>query len=312
MDAALRGQKAPSEWSFVSYKASEGANGAGTYYVDRLQPEAPGNAYVLSATPNTGPHQLTRTVGWRTSGVKINSTAKIIGPPSTLNARPSHMKRASSRQDRARGSEGELAKFAAKFLRGRLEGFEKDMTICLTGIPDPRRAGKTHAYFPALMACCSMLEYVACFYRGPSRSKKTTFIADWRDIARFLNAFIPGVYQDDAVRVLHEFLRNAVAHRSIASGVWVDEDERNEGRRVVWKIYEDFDGPAIQIRKDAGTIKRDSLWECPYTHRVHIRLGSLSRDISTSIRNYIVELEESALLQEKFEKCLRYLYPVDA
>ncbi|MGF6874994.1 hypothetical protein [Paraburkholderia sp. MM5477-R1] len=223
------------------------------------------------------------------------------------------MKSAKSKQSRARGSEGELATFAPRFLRGRLKGYQKDMKICLTGIPDPERPGKeTHAYFPALMACCSMLEYMACFYRGPGRDTGNTFKAGWRDIARFLKKFLPGVYDDDAVRVLHEFIRNAVAHRSIPSGVWIDEDKRNAGRRLVWRIYEDFDGPAIQIKEHAGTLTRDSPWECPHTHRVHVRLGKFSDDISTSIENYIVELERSAELQEKFEKCLRYLYPTDA
>ena len=224
----------------------------------------------------------------------------------------SSMKGASAKQTRARGSEGALAKFAPRFLRGRLDGFQKDMKICLTGIPDPKRRGKeTYAYFPALMACCSMLEYMACFYRGPSRNTRNTFIAGWRDIADFLNRFRPGVYDEDAVRVLHEFIRNAVAHRSILSGVWVDEDKRNAGRRLVWSIYEDFDGPAIQITAHTGTIKRDSLWACPYTHRVHVRLGTLLSDISECINAYVAELEYSADLQNKFERCLRYLYPID-
>lgn len=225
----------------------------------------------------------------------------------------SSMKRASAKQTRARGSEGALAKFAPRFLRGRLDGFQKDMKTCLTGIPNPKRRGKeTHAYFPALMACCGMLEYMACLYRGPSRNTRNTFIASWRDIAGFPNRFVPGVYDEDAVRILHESIRNAVAHRSILSGVWVDEDKRNAGRRLVWSIYEDFDGLAIQIEAHSGTIRRDSLWECPYTHRVHVRLGTLSNDISEAINAYIAELECSADLQNKFERCLRYLYPIDA
>jgi hypothetical protein len=153
---------------------------------------------------------------------------------------------------------------------------------------------------------------MACFYRGPSRATKNTFIASWRDIAGFLNKFVPGVYEEDAVRILHEFIRNAVAHRSILSGVWVDEDKRNAGRRLVWSIYEDSDSPAIQIKAHNGTIKRDSPWECPYTHRVHVRLGTLSNDVSEAINAYIAELEYSADLQNKFEQCLRYLYPIDA
>ena len=53
-----------------------------------------------------------------------------------------------------RGTADDQAKFATDFLKGRLAGFEKDMRICLTGIPSEVRSGLTHAYFPALGTCC--------------------------------------------------------------------------------------------------------------------------------------------------------------
>lgn len=49
-----------------------------------------------------------------------------------------------------RGAGGDIAKFAPEFLKARLQGFEKDMRIYLTGRPSDDRAGLTHAYFPTL------------------------------------------------------------------------------------------------------------------------------------------------------------------
>ena len=84
----------------------------------------------------------------------------------------------------------------------------------------------------------------------------------------------------------------------------------NEGTVRLWDIAT---GRELRtIKAHTGTIKRDLLWECPYTHRVHVRLGTLLNDISEAINAYIAELEYSADLQNKFERCLRYLYPIDA
>src|SRR5262245_23727859 len=75
-----------------------------------------------------------------------------------------------------RGSADHIAEFAPKFVRGRLRGFEKDMWICLkdtpySALPEHLRNGRspgadTHAYFPALGACCGTLEYLSALYAG--------------------------------------------------------------------------------------------------------------------------------------------------
>jgi hypothetical protein len=204
-----------------------------------------------------------------------------------------------------RGANGDISKFAPDFLKKRLDGFEKDMRICLSGVPRTDKPGEmTHAYFPALMACCGLLEYAACFYTGRKTFKGTT--QDYQEYAReYLRD-----YSSDAIRVLHRLFRNAVAHRSIASGVWVDDKEQ---RRIVWTIDETSDSPAIEIKEAPGCLKLDSPWPCKYTHRVHIHLGALWKDIKDSIERYANALEANGgngNLVKNFRNCLKTLYPV--
>ena len=68
-----------------------------------------------------------------------------------------------------RGAADNFAEFAALFVDGRLAGFEKDMSICLTPIDSPTGSGKTHAYFPALAACCGLLEYMTALNLGSTK-----------------------------------------------------------------------------------------------------------------------------------------------
>lgn len=58
-----------------------------------------------------------------------------------------------------RGLANDNGAFAKQFVLDRLVGFEKDMKICLRPIRSSTRAADTHAYFPALTACCGTLEY---------------------------------------------------------------------------------------------------------------------------------------------------------
>jgi hypothetical protein len=72
-----------------------------------------------------------------------------------------------------------MGAFAAAFVRGRLVGFEKDMKICLTPVPRADGTGKTYAYFPALAACTSTLEYLTALDRGDTRGIGWTQVADF-------------------------------------------------------------------------------------------------------------------------------------
>lgn len=204
-----------------------------------------------------------------------------------------------------RGAVGDMASFAPKFIQGRLIGFEKDIRICLTPIKLSGRANVTHAYFPALSACCGTLEYLTGLFQG-----KLNRIG-WQQIALFAERYLPQPdFNGEAVRVLFEVLRHSVAHRGIASGVWIDRNQGpGAGRRITWKISADAKRPACDIVAQAGILRKDPPWPCHYTHRVHIHLLALSIDIRKSASAYSEDLAHDVQLQKNFENCMRRLYP---
>jgi len=204
-----------------------------------------------------------------------------------------------------RGSNGKMKEFAPRFVAGRLAGFKKDIAICLTGARSETRSGLTHAYFPALMTCCSTLEYMAGLFVG-----RTDTSISRRDIVSYAARYMPQPdYDGEAVRLLVDAFRNAVAHRGIATGVWVDNHASHAGRRITWKVYEDDVRPALALRVEASALKQDSPWPCPYTHRMHIHVGSLASDILESASRYVEEMRASNVLLAKFELCMHRLYP---
>ena len=213
--------------------------------------------------------------------------------PTTKNKRKPH-----------RGAPDNPAQFAGHFLKARLSSFEKDMGICLTGIPSGTRSGLTHAYFPALTTCCGMLEYLAGLYVGriDGLGKK--------EITAYAKYLPQPDYNAEAIRILFDAFRNAIAHRGIASGVWVDPHPATRGRRLTWKVLADSVRPALEVVAHQGVMKYDPPWPCPYSHRVHIHLGRLWRDIRSSVDGYITDLTVNQRLQDNFMKCMKRLYPV--
>lgn len=201
-----------------------------------------------------------------------------------------------------RGAETDLA-FARAFVINRLEGFEKDMKICLSGVPradNPLR--QTHAYFPALMACCATLEYLAGLSQGTVHK---TLGHD--KIAIYSATYMDATYDADIVGVFWEAFRHKVAHHGISSGVWAD---RSRNRRITWTIEEGVLAPALELVSHNGELAKDSPWPTRYTHRMKIRLGQLWRDISDSGHKYADNLGTSKNLLENFNICMRHLYPI--
>ena len=64
------------------------------------------------------------------------------------------------------GSGGVFDQYAPAYLDERMWQIEKDMAICLSGRPAQNGKGFDHAYFPALTACCGMLELLANLHGG--------------------------------------------------------------------------------------------------------------------------------------------------
>ncbi|ABE43858.1 hypothetical protein Bpro_1927 [Polaromonas sp. JS666] len=204
-----------------------------------------------------------------------------------------------------RGLPDQPGAFARQFVLDRLAGFEKDMGICLTPAPSKTRAGPTHAYFPALAACCGTLEYLSALYRGRING------VGWPDVARWAVRYLPQPdYGEDAVRVLVDAFRNAVAHRGIATGVWVDRNPGpDHGRRLTWKVLADSRRPSVRIVSEEGKLQSDPPWPCAYTHRVHIHLKSMSVDIREGAVQYAEDLLRETQLSDRFYGCMRQLYP---
>ncbi len=198
-----------------------------------------------------------------------------------------------------------MAHFAPAFVEGRLVGFEKDMRICLTSIELPERKKKTVAYFPALAACCSTLEYFVALHRGNLRP------AGYQQVAVFAERYLPQPDFDfETIRVLFQAFRHPVAHRGITSGVWLDQQPGpGFDRRLVWAISAGTKRPACQVVAEPGTLTQDPPWPTTYTHRVHINLGALWRDISAGARLYSAEVTKSPELQRTFATCMKRLYP---
>ena len=195
--------------------------------------------------------------------------------------------------------------FARRFVLDRVAGFEKDISICLTPTPSKTRPGKTHAYFPALGACCGMIEYLTALRTGKTGGIGSQQVVQWAE------EYLPATeYGSDEVRILFEAFRHSVAHRGIASGIWVDRSPGpGHGRRVTWKVKADAIRPAIQIVAESGVLTKDPPWECRYSHRVHIHLKSLKVDIREAAKRYGSEVVENLDLQERFLRCMRQLYP---
>jgi hypothetical protein len=202
-----------------------------------------------------------------------------------------------------RGAKDNPALFARRYVEGRIAGLEKDIGICLTPFESKARRGKTHAYFPALAACSGLLEYLTALGQGNKEG------VGWRQVANWALLYMDQPdYDEETVRILFDSFRHAVAHRGIASGIWRDQKPQHS-KRLTWKIYANSSRPSCKLVAESGTLTRDPPWECAYTHRMHIHLNSLRKDLVVAAKRYIAAIERSAALQGCFMRCMRQLYP---
>jgi hypothetical protein len=199
----------------------------------------------------------------------------------------------------------DLGAFAKRFIHGRVSGFEKDIRICLTRRRAVGRPGFTHAYFPALGTCCATLEYFAGLYRGNLRGIAAQHIADWAQ-----DYLAQPDYDRESVRVLFDGFRHPVAHRGIASGVWIDQRPGpTYGSRLTWKVLANSSRPACRVVAETGFLEKDPPWRCRYTHRLHIHLRRLAIDIRDGAIRYARAVSVDRQLQTNFTRCMEQLYP---
>jgi hypothetical protein len=208
-----------------------------------------------------------------------------------------------------RGSGGSLQVFAPVFIAERMTGFEKDMRICLTPIPAVHRKGETHAYFPALAACCGAIEYLAAMVIGRPKAIRQGLARS--DVSAFADAYMRQPdYSSEAIRILWDLFRNGTAHHGITSGVWIDKHAHEDGRRMTWSILASDQNPAIEVVAKEGVLRLDPPWDCAYTHIAKVRLGRLVRDVRSAadrVAEKIASGDDTAL--RHFKVAMEVLYP---
>jgi len=196
--------------------------------------------------------------------------------------------------------------FAPTFVRSRMEGFQKDIRICLRPIKHPWEPRATYAYFPALGLCCATLDLLSSRHsgrieNGPHLSSLNAYSA----------SYLPQpAFNEDILYVLFRSLRHSIAHQGIAARVWIDR-RKNGGkapRRISWLVSPDDHAPAIRIvaKKEYAS---PAPWPTPITHRTYVYLGRLSEDIVASALSYANDLEATPALRTRFERCMRVLFP---
>lgn len=193
-------------------------------------------------------------------------------------------------------------RFGPWFVRERMIGFQKDLEICLTARPHPTENRTTVAFSPALGTCCGTLDFLSCLYHGRLGKQINVDL-----IAAYSRRYLPQPdYNKDAVRMLFsKMFRHAVAHRGIVSGVFPDQAS---GRRYAWKLDTTKASPAVSVEAESGEDDRGP-WSCRHTHRALIHLGRLWRDIRDSAYSYADDLPSNTMLNERFLRCMEYLYP---
>lgn len=202
------------------------------------------------------------------------------------------------------------AVLADKFLTHRISMFDKDMQICLTGIPrkdDP--SIDTHAYFPALMACCGFLDLLGSLYKGDAKRSKTSWVVNY--CQRFMAN--PDDYCNDNIVLLFEVVRHGAAHLGVGKGVVIPKYGTDDNKRITWTIDEHPGSPAIRLESDTGVVLKPTLpWCCPYDHRLHAYLPTLQADIRDSVLR-TGGYRESVMADHeplgKFKQAMKDIYP---
>ena len=201
------------------------------------------------------------------------------------------------------GSEGSHALYALAYVRSRLQGFEKDVEICLTPAPGQERT-PTHAYFPAFATCSAFLEHLTALYRGKVKGLGAS------DVAAFAQRFMRQPdYDAEIIRVLFDAFRNPVAHLGIANGVWIDRAS-HPTRRLTWKLLATAHFPPCELVPEEGNLVKAPPWPCPHTHRVVIRLKRFALDLRSAATEYAKTVSSDEAMQAAFFKAMRKVYPI--
>ena len=206
------------------------------------------------------------------------------------------------------GSGGDRKKYTDAYLSQRLWQLRKDMTTCLASRRRDDGKGFVHAYFPALVTCCGILELFANLHSGDSKVQNKRY-----DRLEAYIRFLPGKsYTRDNLEILYKALRNPIAHHGVAAGLHEETSHQSQFRRITWMLTADTRQPALKLLAKSGTLKNDPLTDRQYSHRMCVRLGRLWRDIYDSVdmpKGYRAAVLSDPTLLRKFHRCIDQIFP---
>jgi hypothetical protein len=206
------------------------------------------------------------------------------------------------------GSDNELLKFAKHFMHEQVDGFRKDIDICLT--MDRRRR---HAYFPALIRCISFADFLGGLYAGNIDGHGLF------DLQEYAKKFMDRAEYDELrLAILYEGFRHKIAHLSDPYPVFdtATKPKKFGGRqlRITWTVYAGRRAHPIKLIRYPSPIflkKRKTPWPVSYDHRIEISLRCFANDIVRSIygrSGYVQHLRSDLPARKNFEKAMQTFF----
>jgi hypothetical protein len=201
------------------------------------------------------------------------------------------------------------------------------------GLPESDRAfverflienGLQIALFPAIQACCSTLEFFSGLWNGNLGDPNRSPSLPGRRIpfCEFANRYLG--YDRGKSKLILFIFRHKVAHLSMPNAVvtlrrpinLVQNGRRmriSKGQTVTWAAYFgrhdrhlDFQRDQVKWRTKSGMSKT---YRSKYKFRVDV--SAFVRDIFIGVmgpQGYLVELEKSRRLQEKYDDAIGHIY----
>jgi hypothetical protein len=204
-------------------------------------------------------------------------------------------------------SQVDMKTYARKYLEERIDTFRKDMAICLT--PD---ANSSHAYFPALLTCLSLLDLVSCLNIGDLDPRGMSHVLT------FTKAHMAQPeYDDFNVTLLWLMFRHKTTHNSQPYGVFDTYSRQGTLRsrprmKITWTVSEGSGAVPILLTSDSGAVNGRSPWPSAYSHRCTISLPLLQRHLEDSVLGedgYLPSLQRDQRKLDEFARCIETIFP---
>lgn len=197
----------------------------------------------------------------------------------------------------------DVTRFAEKFVQGRVDGFKRDIDICLTA-----DAHGEHAYMPALMAVIAHIDYLSGLNAGDVEGH------DVDDLVRFVQEYMPDRYPDYELRVFYVAIRHKLAHLShpyFVLDTAADRRLKSQPMLLTWTITEEAHEPPLRIERidpPRVLVQTFAPWETPYDHRMFISIRTLADDAIKMSAAYLEKLRRDPQLWVKFQGCMKEFY----